>query len=302
MHGLRNTSILLPACRIHNRGGTVPRVDVGARSMAGTIALTGSHRAGMTSLRNTISSTLALAALLAAAATLSLATAAMARPATCLEACAPAATFTTVAHPAHTAAWHHQAPGRAAHPRAHHRHASRASRALGVTTTRPQPLSPPRQRPEHRAALPRVSSGGRTHAGPRAGDRGLAALPGLHSLPTPAARALDADQIQLNERQPGLDHPGRGPPRTGPFTSLPPCFAGGLPPFLPSTAPRSLVQPGSSCASRLGRGIRAASALARTASSYGRNPFPEPLQSCSCADRPEGAAAFGLMPSVGGFS
>ncbi len=277
-------------------------MDVRGRFMAGTSARTGSHHAGMMPLRSTVSEKMVLTAALAVAVTLSLATAAWARPATCLEACASRGALTTVARASHTAASRHVAAVQKAHPRQHHRHGLRANRALGVTTTRPQPLSPPRQRPEHRAALPRVSARERTHSGPRAGYRALAALPGLYSLPTSTPGRLDSDRIPFSEGQPGLDHSGRGPPRAGPFTSLPPSFAGGLPPYLQSTAVRPSIQSGSSDAPRSHGVFRAAPGWLAAASSYRFTPSQEPLQRCSHACRPEGAAVCCLMPSVGGFS
>lgn len=224
-------------------------------------------------------------------------------PGGCDARCASAAALVVAARPAHTdASSRHIAASHAAHARHHHRHLVHASRGLGVTTTRPQPLSPPRQHPEHRAALPRLSAGLRTHSGSRDGQRALTALPGLPALLTLAGEGLDPDQNQSVARMEGFIYSGRGPPRAGPFTSLPPSLAGGLPLLLLSTAPWPHLQSGSLIATQ-SRGVSHAAPVRLTAaSSYRFSPSLEPLPCCSCANRPEGAVACFFMPSVGGFS
>ena len=192
--------------------------------------------------------------------------------------------------------------GHALHLR-HHRHGGRhAGRMAGATTTRREPLSPPRPHPEHRAALPRVGTGTRTHGGSRDGQRAIATLPGLPALLTLEAGSFDADQNASFARMRGFVHSGRGPPRAGPFTSLPPSFAGGLPLLLPSTALLLPLQSGSSDAPRSHGVFRAAPGWTAAACSYRFTRSEEPLQRCSHACRPEGAAVCCLMPSVGGFS
>ena len=198
-------------------------------------------------------------------------------------------------HAAALGAHTHVQPGstsasHATNVRHHHHHRAAANRASTATTTRPQPLSPPRQHPEHRAALPRVSAGGRNHAGPRDGQRAFAAVTGLRSLFTPAAAPMDPDQNEIARGVKGFPLESRGPPRAGPFDSLPPSFAGGLPRYLQSPAP--ILRPSGSTVAASSRGLIPAAAHARfrSACSYELTRSQEPLQCCSHACRPEGAA------------
>ena len=256
----------------------------------------------MKSPRITLAARWFVTAAFAAALTMALASASWAQPATCAGPCASRAAFVVTARASHTdASARHVASSRAAGLRHHHRHALLANRSTGATTTRPQPLTPARQRPEHRAALPRVTARMRTQTGPREGQRALAALPGLPSHLTLAGGRLDPDQIHFIARTDGFIYAGRGPPRPGPFTSLPPSCAGGLPLLLLSAALWPLLLSGSSNAS-WSRGVsRAAPVRLAAASSYRFTPLLEPPPSCSYANRLEGAVVCFLMPSVGGF-
>jgi hypothetical protein len=224
---------------------------------------------------------------------LSLAAFITARPAVAgADPMAPPAPLHSAALGAHT----HVQPGttcasHAAHLRRHHHHRAATIRASATTTTRPQPLNPARQRPEHRAALPRVSASGRTHAGPRDGQRAFAAITGLRSLLTVAVAPMDPDQNEIVRGLEGFPLESRGPPRAGPLDSLPPSFAGGLPRYLLSPAPTHRPFGSTVAASPGGLIPAAARARPRTACSYGFTRSQEPLQGCSHACRPEGAAA-----------
>ncbi len=257
----------------------------------------------MKPLRHAVLSTPIVTAAFAATLGVMFATASWAGPPACAGSCTPRTALVVPARAAHTdASARHVASSHLARARHHHRHALRVSRSFAPVAARPQPLSPARQRPEHRAALPRMNASTRTHSGPRDGQRALAALPRMPSMLTLAGGWFDPDRIQCILCQGGLVHSGRGPPRAGPFTSLPPSRAGGLPPFLLSTASFALLQSGSSDASR-SRGVyRGVSMRIAAVSSYRLTRSLEPLQRCSCANRPEGAVACSLMPSVGGFS
>ncbi len=229
---------------------------------------------------------------------------ASALPASAVAGGAGAATRTMCApaRAAHTdASARHLARNRAAHARHRHHRLAHVTRG-GVTTTRPQPLSPPRSRPEHRAALPRVSARVRTPSGPRDGHGALALAPVPRAQTTPTGARLDPDRFQLVVHQGGGVHAGRGPPRAGPLTTLPPFSVGGLPSFLTSATLPTQLQSSRSSASHVREVCRSASARPGAAFPYRDTPSSEPLTSCSYANRPEGAVACGSMPSAGGLT
>jgi hypothetical protein len=190
-----------------------------------------------------------------------------------------------------------ESPARASHTDASHHHARhRAHRAAihhsaFATPALPQPLRPQKSRPDHRAALPRVHQGGRTHGDPRTGGRLAATVPGQPSLLTVSVTRLDRSQNACNAMVGGCELSGRGPPRAPPRTDLPASLAPGPPQHLPPAAPVFL----------------STQTIRRTARFAAREAFPgaiprpglaplfplyqEPPSSCSHANRPEGAVA-----------
>jgi len=206
----------------------------------------------------------------------------VARPAlACMTTSGPS--FESPARASHTDASHHRARHRARHAAIH--------RSAFATPALPQPLRAPKPHREHRAALPRVHSNGRTHGDPRTGGRLAATVPGQPSLLTVSVTRLDRCQNACNAMVGGCELSGRGPPRAPPRTDLPPSLAPGPPQHLPTAA---LV-------------FLSTQTIRRTARMTARECFPgampraglaplfpmyqEPPSSCSHANRPEGAVA-----------
>ncbi len=181
--------------------------------------------------------------------------------------------------------------------RRHHRHAALERQASAADATpRPQPLRPERPRPDPRAALPRLVGGAHGHGESRAHDRTAAALPGRSALIAVATIPLDIHQNDSTVPPGGSSHAGRGPPRAASYATLPPLCAGRADLLLPIPAPAA-SNPGPSADTP--RGI-ATGTRARMACPYAFVSVPEPLQGCSHACRPEGAAACRSLPSFGG--